>query len=75
MAKDEGEKRQKGWYRYRILYGAPREEGHFEVELIIQKRKATELKDFPKEVAETILRQIGKYMANDADFKTLKEDF
>lgn len=73
--KEGGEKRQKGWYRYRLVYGAPREGGHYEVEMIIQKRNATELKDFSKEEAENILRQVGNYMANGADFKTLREDF
>jgi hypothetical protein len=74
-AKEEGEKRQKGWYRYRLVYGATRDGGHFEVEIILQKRNATELKDFSKEEAESILRQVGNYIANSADFKTLKEDF
>ncbi len=75
MAKEEGEKKQKGWYRYRLLFGATREGGHYEVELVLQKRGATELKDFSKEEAEQILRNVGNFMAKNADFKNLREDF
>lgn len=75
MAKEEGDKKSKGWYRYRLLYGATRSGEHFEIEMILQKREAKSLADFSKEEAEAILKQIGNYMANSADFKTLKEDF
>lgn len=76
MAKGEGgEKTQKGWYRYKLLFGATREGGHYEVELVLQKRGATELKDFSKEEAEQILRNVGNFMAKNADFKNLREDF
>lgn len=65
----------KGWYRYRVLYGAGMGDSHYEVEIVVQKRGTKELKDFSKEEAEAALRHVGNYMANGADFKTLREDF
>ena len=53
--KEEGEKRQKGWYRYKLLFGATRTGGHYECELMLQKRGKTKLEDFPREEAENIL--------------------
>jgi hypothetical protein len=74
-AKEEGEKRQKGWYRYKLRFGATRTGGHYECELMLQKRGKTNLEDFPREEAENILRQIANYMAKNADFANLTEDF
>jgi hypothetical protein len=65
----------KGWYRYQLLFGATRNGSNFEFEICLQRRGTKGLEDFSREEAERILRQIGNYMANGADFKTLKEDF
>ncbi len=74
-AEEKGEKKQKGWYRYKLLFGATREGGHYEVELMLQKRGAQSLQDFSREEAEQILKNVGNYMAKHADFKNLTEDF
>lgn len=74
-AKEEGDKKKNGWYRYKLLFGATREGGHYEVELMLQKRHATKLQDFSREEAEQIFRNIGNFMAKHADFKNLTEDF
>jgi hypothetical protein len=65
----------KGWYRYRILYGATLKGEHYDVEMVLHKTGKKGLVDFSKEEAEAILKQIGNYMANDADYKNLREDF
>lgn len=65
----------KGWYRYRILYGATLNGEHYDVEMVIQKTSKKGLVDFSKEEAETMLKQVGNYMAKNADFKNLREDF
>lgn len=65
----------KGWYRYRILYGGSLNGGRYDIEMVIQKTTKNGLLDFSKEEAESMLKQVGKYMANDADYKNLREDF
>ncbi len=65
----------KGWYRYKLLFGATAKGESYDVELVIQKKAKDGLVDFSKEEAEGILRRVGNFMANDSDFKNLKEDF
>jgi hypothetical protein len=69
------EKTGKGWYRYQLLFGATKNNSNFDIEIVLQKKGSKGLEDFSREEAETILRHIGKYMAEKADFKTLHEDF
>lgn len=65
----------KGWYRYQLLFGATKGGANFEFELVLHKRGTKGLQDFSREEAEQVLKQIGNYMANHADFKTLTEEF
>lgn len=65
----------KGWYRYRLLFGATLKGENYDFEMVIHKKGKTSLADFSKEEAEQALKRIGEYMANHADFKNLKEDF
>jgi hypothetical protein len=66
----------KGWYRYQLLYGATLRGEHYEFEIVLHKRGSKgDLSDFSKEEAEQVLKGIGNFMSNSADYKTLKEDF
>ncbi len=71
-----GEQVSKGWYRYQLVYGATLRGEHYEFELVLHKKGSKDdFSDFSKEEAEQVLKGIGNFIANHADFKTLKEDF
>lgn len=72
-----GKKRPSGWYRYTLLYGGMGTTGaKYEFEIVLQKKNALgKAEDCSRETAENVLRAIGKYMAEKAQFENLKEDF
>ena len=66
----------KGWYRYRLMFGAQLKGHTFDVNMFLHKRdKDGVQQDFSREEAEKVLRNIGKFMAENTDFKNLTEDF
>lgn len=71
-----GVAKNKGWYRYKLEFGAQRNGSMYEANIFLNKKMGNgEGECFSREEAEVILRHIGEYMKSKADFKTLKEDF
>lgn len=71
-----GAGKNKGWYRYKLEFGAARQGAVYEANIFLNKRPGSDGETcFSREEAEIILRNIGHYIKSKADFKNLTEDF